>query len=158
MTHRVRWFCLYALILLPLSPALGRADDVDDLKTAFEQYVGAVSSRNLEALMILVHEEAVIYFPTIPFPSDGKAAIQQAYQSTFTNHESITLRPISPQYRVIGPIGLAWGHFALTRKPKDGPAATVFTRYSWTFGKADGKWVLVTGHASPIAAGSSTGN
>jgi uncharacterized protein (TIGR02246 family) len=132
--------------------------DVEDLQAAVEQYVGAVSTRNLEALMALVHEDAVIYFPTIPFPSDGKAAIRQAYQSTFTNHESVTLRPISPQYRVIGPIGLAWGHFSLTRKPQDGPTTTVFTRYSWTFGKIDGKWVLVTGHASPITGGGSTGN
>jgi ketosteroid isomerase-like protein len=147
-----------AVVLLLCMPSVARSGEVEDLKTAVEQYVGAVSTRNLEALMALVHDEAVIYFPTIPFPSDGKAAIRQAYQSTFTNHESITLRPINPQYRVLGPIGLAWGHLSLTRKPKDGPLTTVFTRYSWTFGKVDGKWVLVTGHASPITGGGSTGN
>jgi ketosteroid isomerase-like protein len=98
-----------AVVLLLFMPSVAWSGDVEDLQAAVEQYVGAVSTRNLEALMALVHEDAVIYFPTISFPSDGKAAIRQAYQSTFTNHESVTLRPINPQYRVIGPIGLAWG-------------------------------------------------
>lgn len=147
-----------AFMVLLFTPAVGHTGDVEDLKAAFEQAVGAVSSRNLDALMAVVHDEAVYYFPSIPFPSDGKAVIRQAYQSTFTNHESITLRPINPQYRVIGPTGMAWGHFALARKPKDGPSATVFTRYTWNFLKVDGKWLIVTAHASPIGSGNSTGN
>jgi ketosteroid isomerase-like protein len=108
--------------------------------------------------MTLVHEEAVYFFPAVPFPNNGKNAVQQSYQSSFTNHESITLRPINPQYRIIGVTGMAWGHFALTRKPKDGPSATVFTRYTWNFIKADRKWLIVTAHASPITASGSTGN
>lgn len=148
----------FAIVLLLFAPSVAHGEEAEDLQAAFEQYVGAVSARDLETLMALVHEEAVVYFPTIPFPRDGKAAVRQAYHATFTNHESITLQPINPQYRVLGPIGLAWGHFSLTRKPKDGPSATIFTRYSWTFGKVNGKWVLVTGHASPISAGGSTGN
>jgi ketosteroid isomerase-like protein len=137
MKHKGRVWRI-AVVLLLFMPSVVWSGDLEDLKAAVEQYVGAVSARNLDALMALVHEEAVIYFPTIPFPSDGKAAIRQAYQSTFTNHESVTLPPINPQYRVIGPIGLAWGHFSLTRKLKDGPTTTVFTRYSWTCGKVDG--------------------
>lgn len=36
MTHKVRWWCLPALVLLFLSPVLIHADDVDDLKATFE--------------------------------------------------------------------------------------------------------------------------
>jgi hypothetical protein len=59
-----------------------------------------------------------------------------------------------PQDRGTRPTtGLAWGHAALSLKPKDGPLRTVFIRYTWTFAKTDGQWREVAVHSSLIPSG-----
>jgi hypothetical protein len=53
---------------------------------------------------------------------NGAAALHQDFHGFFARHERRTLIPINPQYRVFGNTGVAWGHFALMLKPKEGPA------------------------------------
>ena len=57
--------------------------------------------------------------------------------------------PLNPQFRVIGNIGVAWGHDKVELKPKDGPTQIYAGRYTFVYTKADGKWVRVVAHASP---------
>jgi ketosteroid isomerase-like protein len=101
--------------------------------------VGAFNAHNLDAWVALCHAEVTSFQPLTPFPVDGKAVLRQVHQTTFTNHESGTVRPTNPQFRVVGTHGMAWMHKALVFKPKNGPLTTVFVRVTIIFAKSDGK-------------------
>jgi ketosteroid isomerase-like protein len=127
--------------------------DIDDLKTATAQVVEAMNSRNLEAFAANLHDEVTFFLPTSPFWLDGKAAVRESYRGMFANSEETSLSLINPHHRVIGATGLAWGHLAITVKPKDGPLTRNFLRFTWAFAKEGGKWLRVATHLSRIPSG-----
>jgi ketosteroid isomerase-like protein len=100
--------------------------DTDDLQATFEQAIAAINRRDLEAWAAFWDGGVMRFGPFSPFPADGADALHQEFQSFFAMHERLTLTPIHPQYRVFGNTGMAWGHFTLMLKPKDGPARVEF--------------------------------
>jgi uncharacterized protein (TIGR02246 family) len=127
--------------------------DMDDLKAAFEQFVGGYNTHNLDAWAALCHDNVVSFQLFSPFPVDGKAALRQVHQTTLANSESASVTHINPQFRVIGATGVVWAHSALVLKPKDGPMTTVFARTTFTFAKSDGRWLMVASHISRLPSG-----
>jgi ketosteroid isomerase-like protein len=127
--------------------------DLDDLKATFEQIVGAISRRDAATYSSHWHEQMVAFPPFSPFPIDGKAMLRQLAEANFANSESVTFTPINPQCRVIGTTGMVWGHTALAVKPKDGPLATTFARFTFVFVKEGGKWLEAAVHVSQLPSG-----
>ena len=127
--------------------------DLDDLQTAFEQVVAATNARNLDAFSALVHDEAVFFNLVSPFPVEGKAARQQFFRTVSAAHESVTITPSKPQFRIIGTTGMVWTHATHAHKPKDGAMITIFVRSTYTFAKTDGKWLMVAEHHSRLPSG-----
>ena len=144
---------MFVLITSLFTPAAVRGADVDDLKATFEQGIAALNKRDLDAWSTFWHDQIVAFGPVSPFPTDGKAARRQVFQSLFNNSESFTATPINPQYRVIGTTGIVWGHFMTAVKQKDGPMQTTFGRLLVTYTKVDGRWLLVATHGSRIPSG-----
>ena len=124
--------------------------DLDDLKATFAHMIAALSTRNADAASTAVHEEIVLFHHLAPFPVDGKTTFHQALQQAFAYRESETVMPINPQFRIWGTTGIAWGHSAVTKKPKDGPLVTEFLRYTWTFTKTEEGWRVVAVHNSRL--------
>jgi ketosteroid isomerase-like protein len=122
--------------------------DIGDLKAAFEQTVGAFNSRNLDACVASAHDRVVLFGAFSPFPAEGKEAVRQVYETFFTNYERASFTVIYPQFHVTGSTGVAWGYYALTAKPVDGPVETSYGRYTFTFAQPDGKWAAVAAHFS----------
>ena len=147
---RALLMCLVTFGLFLSTPAL--AADVDDLKTTFEKAVKAYNSHD-EVFFTMVHDQSVIFNPSTPFAVDGKAAYQPATLSIWAVTESVAFTPVNPQYRVIGTTGMAWGHYAISIKLKDGPMETSFGRYTVIFAKSGGKWLAVASHYSAIPSG-----
>ena len=127
--------------------------DLDDLKAAFAHLAQALAARDLDSLATLWHEQIVTFQPFSPFAVEGKAAQRQVFGALFENSEVIGGAPINPQFRIVGDVGIVWGHFALAIKPKDGPLRTSFVRSTFTFTKIDGKWVELVVHHSLIPSG-----
>lgn len=142
--------CLFVLGFLLSTPAL--AADVDDLKATFEKAVKAYNSQD-DVFFTMVHDQSVIFNPSAPFAVDGKAAYLPTTKSLWAATENVAFRPVNPQYRVIGTTGIAWGHYAISVKLKDGPMETNFGRYTVIFAKTGGKWLAVASHYSPIPSG-----
>jgi len=122
--------------------------DIDDLKASFEQVVKAFNACDPDAYVALVHDEAVLFWIS-PFATDGKAAIQQTLQTFFDSRANVNATQFNKQFRIIGTTGLAWGYYGLVAELKDGPIETSFGRYTFTFTKVDGKWLIVSLHTSP---------
>ena len=128
--------------------------DIDDFKATFEQAIAAINRRDLEAWAALWDDGVMRFSPFSPFPEDGAVALQQEFRGFFATHERISLTPINPQYRVFGNTGVAWGHFALMLKPKDGSARGELLCYTDTLAKVNGKWRFVAIHVSRMPSGS----
>lgn len=128
--------------------------DINDLQATFERAIAAMNQRDLEAFAALWDDGAMHFGPVSPFPDDGAAALRQEFHELFAIHESLNLTPINPQYRVFGDTGVAWGHYAMMLKPKDGPARVEFLRYTDTLTKVNGKWRFVAMHVSRLPSGS----
>jgi ketosteroid isomerase-like protein len=124
--------------------------DLEDLQATFTQLIEALSARDADTASHIVHDEVVLFHHLSPFPVDGQATFRHALQQTFAYRESEVVTPINPQFRVIGATGLAWGHSAVTKKPKDGPLTTEFLRYTWVFTKTDEGWRVVVVHNSRL--------
>jgi ketosteroid isomerase-like protein len=121
---------------------------VDDLQAAFEQGVQAFNARDLDTWVSRWHDGVVNFGPLSPFPADGKAALRQNFRTAFANNESGTFTPINAQYRVVGDTGVAWGHYTLALKPKEGPPETFYGRYTVTYTRAGDEWLEVARHFS----------
>ena len=139
---------MMVVVAVLVTPLVARSDDLADLKAAFEQSSKAANARDLDAFAASWHDQVVNFGPRSPFPIDGKPAVQQFFQTVFANHESFTFTPINPQFRVSGNTGVAWGNYMLALKPKDGPLATSFGRYTVTFLKSEGHWLQIVRHFS----------
>jgi ketosteroid isomerase-like protein len=126
--------------------------DTDGLKAAFEQGIAAFNAQDLDALATGWHERIIGSGFASPLPTVGKAALRQALQPVFANHEHLTFTPVNSQFHVVGDTGIVWCHYVYTRKPKNSPAIVVFGRQVATYVKAEGKWLLVAVDRSPIAS------
>ena len=107
-----------------LSPAQG--DEVDGLRASFEHEIVAFNARDLDTLMGNQHEHVVALNPASPTPVDGKSARRQSYQTLFATTDGA--------------------------KPKDKPMTTIAVRFTRTYVKSGGQWLLVLYHVAPLPA------
>lgn len=136
-----------------VTAAAARGDDVADLKATFEQGIAALNKQDVNAFLALYHDDFTGFGALAPFLTEGKSALQATLQNVFSSRESTAVRPMNPQFHVIGSTGIVQTYLTNTFKPKDGPATTVFTRGTLTYVKADGKWRVVASHLSRIPSG-----
>lgn len=125
-------------------------DEVDTLRASFEREIGAFNARDLDTLMSNQHDQVLALSPASPTPSDGKAARREGYQTRFASLDRVTVTPKNPQFRVIDNTGLVWGEYAITTTPKDQPPTTIAVRFTRTYVKSNGQWLLVLYHVAPL--------
>jgi ketosteroid isomerase-like protein len=148
-----RAMCTGVLLVALFIPVAAPGNEADDLKAAAERLWAALNTSDLDTWSTLVHDQAVGFNLISPFPVEGKAAMRQTLQSLFNTMERFTITPLNFQYRSIGDMGIAWGHVVVAFKPKDGPIRTMWGREILTYTKVEGKWRMVTVHASSIPTG-----
>lgn len=133
--------------VLLTSPAV-RSDELDAFRATFMAGIEAFNARDLNAFMAPVHEDIVLFGLLSPFSIRGREAFRQVVQNYFADHERATFTLVNPGFRIAGTTALAWGHYQLIAKPKDGPLAYIHGRYTYTYTKSDGTWALVAIHLS----------
>ena len=144
-----RAFLALTVIAVLFVPFAARGGDIDDLKATFEQETKAFNSRDFNAYVASAHDQVILFGIYPPFELEGIEAYRKRYFTLFSTHQSVTFTPLNPQFRVIGNVGVAWGHDKVELKPKDGPPETYAGRYTFVYMKTDGKWLRVVAHASP---------
>jgi ketosteroid isomerase-like protein len=128
------------------------AGDVDDLKATYEKAIKDFNNHD-DATFESIDEATVYYTAASPFPIKGKAAYQKFIKGMWASQESTAFVPVNTQYQVSGSTGIAWGHYAFSMKQKDGPARTVFGRFTITCVKSGGKWQAISSHYSAMPTG-----
>ena len=94
-------------------PGSTQAGDVDDLKAAFEHWLGAYNSRNVEDLLACYHDHAVSFGQFREGPVVEKAAIRETLQTFYSQVEHVNFSPKDPQFRIIDNTGVVWTTYAL---------------------------------------------
>ena len=138
-----------ALLFLCVTGA-AYGDDLDDVKAAFNADMKRFNAQDASAFSTDAHADVVLFGMLSPFAVKGKEAITNMLEGFFADSERITFTPINPEFRIVGGSALAWGHFTNTEVPAVGPREVIHGRYTFTYAKRDGKWLLVGLHFSPL--------
>ncbi len=141
---------LFAVIALLFAPPVVRGDDLADLQAIFDKDIQLFNAHNKDAFVASAHDDIVLFGILSPFAVKGKEALRQLVQEYFDDHVRTVFRPVNPEFFVAGTSALAWGHYTIAEQPKIGPRETIYGRYTFTYTKADGKWLLVALHLSPM--------
>lgn len=151
---------MLAALLVLLPPAVGslRADDLSDLREAFEEVTIAIETKDRDRLVGTMHPEVVIYGPGHLFPIDRREIDDHQWRRMF---DDMFARIISAgytkknvKYRVIGKTGLVWGDTRMAVDSRSGEESSdQDSRLTVVFVKEGDRWLIVQWHDSLMPVG-----
>lgn len=147
---RRRTILTYIVATVLLTPLPGRGDDLAEVRAIFDKDLRLFNAQNVEAFSGAAHDEVVLFGILSPFATKGKEDLRRLVEGYYADHFRITFRPVNPEFIVTGSSALAWGSYTITEYPKIGPREAIHGRYTFTYTKVDGKWLLAALHLSPL--------
>jgi uncharacterized protein (TIGR02246 family) len=141
---------LISVVLLLSVPPVVYGDDLADVRAIFNRDIQLFNAHNNEAFVASAHDQVVLFGILSPFATKGKEALRQLVQGYFDDHIRLTFRPVNPEFFIAGTSALAWGSYTITEHPKVGSRESIHGRYTFTYTKVDGKWLLAALHLSPL--------
>lgn len=150
--------CVVSLFLLFGMAAGAWAGEHEEIASNRQQSLQALQAGNIEALSAMYAEDAHYTPATSPFRREGREEIR-AFWAGFLQASSarrLTLRQVS--VRVYGTTAVETGYFDFTGMDRAGTVTNISGRYSTTWVKLGGKWMVVDQHVSqlPFASVSQT--
>ena len=139
-----------AVASLLVTPLRARSDDLAEVRAVFDKDIRLFNAQNVEAFSASAHEGVVLFGILSPFATKGKDNLRQLVQDYYADHIRVTFRPVNPEFIITGTSAVAWGSYTITEHPKIGPREAIHGRYTFTYTKTDGKWLLAALHLSPL--------
>ena len=113
-----------------------------------EAWRKAITANDLEGIMAVYSENAVMWLPDAP-EAKGREAIRKSYAALLAANTVTMATFANTHYETSGNLSVGWGDFSLTLSPKSGgKPATLSGRFSVIARKHAGTWVYVVDHAS----------
>jgi uncharacterized protein (TIGR02246 family) len=138
------------VIAVLLAPLTGRSDDLTDVRAVFDKDIRLFNAQNTSAFSVSAHDDVVLFGILSPFATIGKDNLRQLVEGYYADHIRLTFRPVNPEFMIRETSALAWGSYTITEYPKIGPREAIHGRYTFTYTKVDGKWLLAALHLSPL--------
>ena len=133
-------FSFMPLAIATAAPAGAQAVD--------EAWRKAITANDLNAIMALYAEDAVMWLPDAP-EAKGREAIRKAYADLLAANTVTGATFANTHYQTSGKLSAGWGNFTLTLSPKaGGNPVTLSGRFSVIAKNEGGTWVYVVDHAS----------
>ena len=147
--RRLSQLCVWLLLLMVMIPGAWAAAP-EEIAKLREQYAQAFNAGDVEALGALFADDTQFFPALSPFRMDGKDAVR-AYWVGLFQFPTHTLVFRQPSTRVYGDTtAVDNGYFHTTLVDAKGQATMTFGRYSTTYVKQGGKWVIVNLHGSRL--------
>jgi len=128
--------------LATIAAASAGAEAVD------ESWRKAITANNLDAVMAVYAEDAVMWLPDAP-EAKGREAIRKSYEALLAANTVTGATLANTHYQNSGDLSVGWGDFTLTLSPKSGSdPVTLSGRFSVIAKNERGTWVYVVDHAS----------
>jgi len=146
-----------AVLVLLVVPQFALGSDLDDLKAADNQGQKlnlSLDPKDIESYVALFQEEFLYVDSSQAFPVRmTKDQMRQSKKATIAALESQSYAMEGALYSVVGNTGVVCHYGTWQQKPKDGPAVTRNVRWTITFAKTGGKWLVHAAHTSILPAG-----
>ena len=139
-------------VILALAVTAGAsADDAVDLKASFEAAVAALNRGDIDGFLADIHPEAMSFYSCGPTSGkQGKEACQLDWERFFSKTNEARFEPQHMQFKVVGNTGMAWGDYDV-HVDYQGKKVNHKGRYTFTYTKVDGKWMVVMQHNTPAS-------
>ena len=142
-----------ALLYCSMSFATATAA-LDGAQAVDEAWRKAITANDLNAIMAVYAEDAVMWLPDAP-EAKGREAIRKSYTDLLAANTVTGATFANTHYQTSGNLSVGWGDFTLTLSPKGGGnPVTLAGRFSVIARKEGGGWVYVVDHASAHPASS----
>jgi caffeoyl-CoA O-methyltransferase len=145
----------HSLILtaaLALLPAAGIAGDLEDLQAAQKSWVEAFNRHDAAVLAGTLHDGYTEFGVAADASSDWSAKSaedrRRYFTESFAGYENWTIQILESQCRVAGNTGIISGTDKAARTPKGGVLQYPRTRFTNTWLKSGGRWLLLASHRS----------
>ena len=120
----------------------------DGAQAVDEAWRKAITANDLNALIALYAEDAVMWLPDAP-EAKGREAIRKSYADLLAANTVTGASLADTHYQTSGNLSVGWGNFTLTLSPKaGGNPVTLSGRFSVIAREEGGTWVYVVDHAS----------
>jgi uncharacterized protein (TIGR02246 family) len=151
-----------ALVLMAVSAALAQpllartGAQVHGVEALAEAAAKAFEANDPDALAELYAADAVMY-PPGTMQQRGRAAIRQGFADLVAQYRVTAFTMSETSYDTSGDVSVGWGRFAISMAPRaGGPAVTREGRFTSVARRVEGKWLIVSSHASmpsPVGPG-----
>jgi ketosteroid isomerase-like protein len=136
--------------MLVLSATNASSAELDDFKAFYTGTVLEVwCSLSKEQILDTIHEDIVGFVAGSPFPYVGKAALAAIFQAWIAEIQSCQWNPVSLDFRVVGDIGIAFGHDTSVLNREDGTTEVKYARFLEVYKKEDEKWRMIASSVAP---------
>lgn len=148
----------FTIFVTLVIPQFAMGDDVADLKATQAKVVQAWNTLDSQTLASVVYPGSVSFdydaaFPGVTPDNITPEQLAAMLKASLSNVEFVSLNPYNLQYKVVGNTGIIWGHSSMLIKPKGEPPVRQISRYSSTWVKSNGKWLMLSTHLSAIPSG-----
>jgi uncharacterized protein (TIGR02246 family) len=145
-----RTILAWTLALAFCLPLTARGDDAADVQAVFDKDIRFFNALNTEAFVASAHDDIILFGILSPFATVGKESLRQLIQQYFGDHTRTLFMVVNPKLLIAGTSAVAWGAYTITEYPKTGGRQAIHGRYTFTYTKLDGKWLLAAMHLSPL--------
>jgi ketosteroid isomerase-like protein len=123
-----------------------------DVLALDESWRAAIMASDLDALVALYGEDAVLWLPDAP-EARGREAIRKSYAGMMAANTVTGVTFTNSHYQTTGNLSVGWGDFTLVLSPKaGGTPVSMSGHFSVIAKKVGDKWVYVVDHASALFA------
>lgn len=132
-------------------PAAAQQDQMAQVRRIFETDIRLFNGQDPSAFTAAAHDQAVLFGTLTPFAVEGKPAIRQLIRQYFADHDYAKWEPVDAKFSITGTSALAWGHYTLRQQRRVGPRRVLHGRYTFTYTRQAGEWLLVALDFSPLS-------
>jgi uncharacterized protein (TIGR02246 family) len=137
------------VVLLSFTSAV-YGDDLAEVRSVFDNDIRLLNAHNNDAFSSAAHDDVIVFGILSPFATKGKPALQQLVAQFLDDLTRVNFTGVNPAFFVSGDSAVAWGHYAISETPKVGNRGTIYGRYTFTYSKIGGRWLLAAMHLSPM--------
>ncbi len=144
-----RNFRLVVVFVILCFPLLALAGPKEDVTSATQAWIDAMTSHDIERVLALYDSQAVLWGTRSPKLRDSPAAVRDYFN---------ILRTVPPSYKVVlgeqririyGDIAINTGTYTFS-EVRDGKEILRPARYSFVYLNRGGRWLIVDHHSSAV--------
>jgi uncharacterized protein (TIGR02246 family) len=129
-------------------PVAARAQETAELPAIAEQWAAAFTRGDLDALMGLYDEDALLWGTSASQMRKGAGAIREYYAQLLKAFPGIRVSLAETSPRVFGDAGVNSGSYTMHRVSKGGRINVNSARFTMVYVRRGGKWLIVDHHSS----------